>query len=576
MPQDLFELHGINPSAQSSQPQDLFLARGINTQQPSFLNNIGNMLQQGILNVGGGLGHGLAQGIANIANIPRDVFGVGPQVNVPNAPFSNPNSLLYQGASAVGQTAPMAATLEAQLPALGGTLGSGVLSAAGSAALTTPGSAQDRAMSGVEAGLGTGALAGVGKGASYLGGTLKDYLSKFAGPGIGNNIVSALKESSNIDNNEAFQLAAENYNKHTDYEKSLWNALSNKASEVDQNPKVSFNNDSYKDALSKKLSELKGQSSRQSGYQRANNDSLNMLQGYLKDQHETFTDAIEHNKALNQDYTNEITPGKSLPFSTVNFAKQNIKKAIDKNFSDNPEASQLGDLWKNANQVTSEKNKIFNEIASGKGVPKISSFSAIMNKKAEFTDPSTFVDDYLPSSKSEGIQKMQQFGQMLGNDDSARSVIKKNYFKSALNDSGINMKSVVNKYNNLSEQQKSYLFSPNEIRNFDALNKILSKDPSALSNSLVSHNVWAHIMPAIFGGGIGFESGHPFLGALLGWGAGGLGAAATRQAFSNPLLQKMAMNHLLNPSTTSTMANALNRSLPYGSAATAAALNQGS
>jgi hypothetical protein len=306
----------------------------------------------------------------------------------------------------------------------------------------------------------------------------------------------------------------------------------------------SFDDSSYVTALRNQLNKIGGQSSRQSGFARANQDSQQLLGDYINDQHGTFTDAIEHNQALNKDYQNELTPGKSLPFNTVNFAKSNLQKAIQANIENNNLQDTLGSAWNNANQITSQKNQIFNQLSGNKGNTLRSTFSGVVNGKDPNADPTTFVKDYLPTAKGDGIQKMQQFSQMLGDEGTAKNVLKQNYFDKAVQGNGVAPRTFLSKYNNLSDEQQGYLFSPEENQTIQALNKISESHPDVFSNSMMS-SFGHHGIAATLGGILGLSTGH---GLWEGLGAGILGGVAAnagmRKLFENPAISNYFVNAL--------------------------------
>src|SRR5208337_1236984 len=101
------------------------------------------------------------------------------------------------------------------------------------------------------------------------------------------------------------------------------------------------------------------------------------------------------------------------------------------------------------------------------GTPKRSLFGQLqMNKNNINADGSTFVNDYLPTSKGDGTQRMEQFTKMIGDTDTAKNVLKMNYFDSGLKTGDANASKVLGKYNNLSDEQKGYLFNPDEMQTF--------------------------------------------------------------------------------------------------------------
>lgn len=439
---------------------------------------------------------------------------------------------------------------------------------------------------------------------------VKSYLSKYAAQGLAKQAAKTLNPETAISNAQAFQQVKNNYADISAQEGNAWDNVKNQAKIADNTKRYqaqfsptspgtsmmatgpstnlpavntpnalipqtassvggetlnastlpTFDNSGYLQSLNNKLQNLQGQSSRQSGFARANKNSQDLLNDYLNDQHNTFTDAIEHNQALNQDFQNEIAPGQPLPFRTVNFAKKNLQKTINQNIQNNGLQDTLGSTWNNANQITAQKNQLFNTVSSAKGKDQISSFSTFLNGKNPNADPTGFVNDYLPTSRGDGTQKMEQFAQMMGYKppqlgqaidpqslqalSAAKNVLKQNYFDSAIENGTVNPKSFLNKYGNLSTEQQNYLFSPEENQTIQALSKINETHPEALSkNPMYS---WGHHgVAATLGGILGMSTGH---GLWEGLGVGILGGMAAnaglRKLFENPTISRNFVNYL--------------------------------
>lgn len=401
----------------------------------------------------------------------------------------------------------------------------------------TIGAITNAGLSGIGSGIGPGLNAG------------KNYFSKFAAQGLAKNLGEGLTDAKTATNQQAFDLAANNHQKISARENQAWDAVTNFAKYADQYG-ANFNNKSYIESLGKKLGDVTAQSARQSGFARANDNATDLLEGYMKDRHGTFTDAIEHNKALNKDFQNEITPGKSLPFDVVNYAKRNLNKTLINNIEDNNLGSTLGNALSNANKVTAEKNQLFNQVVNPSGNQQISTFSKYLKGGTEFQDPTTFVKDYIPVSRGDGVQKMQQFSRMLGDEGQAKNIIKMNYFDKAMENDSVNAKTFVNKYNNLSGDQQGYLFTPDENKSIQALSKILAKNPSSLDNhslGALSHVLSTSLIGAGAGAGIGHAVGDPVLGTLIGGAAPAATKAALSKVYELPSWQRSAVNQLTKP-----------------------------
>jgi hypothetical protein len=294
-----------------------------------------------------------------------------------------------------------------------------------------------------------------------------------------------------------------------------------------------FQNKGYINDLKSELHKLQGESRRQSGFARTHKDAISLLHDYISDTHNTFQSALEHNKALNRDYENEITPGKSIPFRTVNYAKSKLKEAIENNIDKQKLNTTVGVAWDNANKFTQDKNQIFNELVSPKGKEQYSSFSQFLNGKNPYSDRGNFIKDYLPSGTKESLDHMKQLGKMVGNDQEAKNIIKANYFDKAYTSGKFDSKKFLSKYNSLKPHEQEHLFNEEQRKHISSLNKILELHPNAL-NKTRAHTVLSHTMPMLIGGGIGQIMGHPLIGAVAGHGLARTSEVALEKMMSNP------------------------------------------
>jgi hypothetical protein len=542
MPRDLFAENGINPTAQNSGPVDLFQQNNINPyagnaapqQSAPLYQRIVPDIVSGLATAGQGLHNFLLSGFPSAQthiDFGKEVFGV----NQPNLA----DNLIQGGA----QYAPYAAAQEVAAPAKALSLVQKLLSDSAAGGIFGTTQSDDPVKGGVAGALTAPAGRAAGELIPKAPGAILDNLSQYSAKGMAKNVGESLSNVKDLTNAQAFDLAKNNYQNYTAKEKGAWDALSQEAAKADEQG-AKFDNKPYVDSLVSQLEKLRQQSGRQSGFARANTDSISMLGDYMKDQHGTFTDAIEHNKALNQDYQNEITPGKSLPFTTVNYAKSNIKQAIGSNLSDNNLQNTLGNVWDSANKITSEKNQLFNQVVSPGGREQISKFSTFLNGKNDYQDPSAFVKDYVPSSRGDGIQKMEQFSKMLGDDQKAKDILKMNYFGDVF-DSGnnINASKFINKYKHLSNEQQGYMFSADENKTIQGLSRILDKNPQALNNTSIFSG--SHLIPLVLGGAGGYH-----FGGGAGTGVGALAALSGVQAgkvgLEKLLGTKPAVNYFAN------------------------------
>lgn len=500
------------------------------------------------------MGHGLLNAPHNIVSSLNPSLGaaIPSQQNYNfSALAGNPNPTtadkLIQGGA---QYLPYALGGEAALAGRAPSLLSSLAASSGSGAgfgLTQ----SDTPFTSAAEGAGLNALTtGAGAAIAGLPNAFNNYLSRFAATGLASRVANTMEGIKNATNAQAFQLAKNNYNNYSSAENDAWNNLTDQAAQADASG-AKFDNSDYVKSLQDELSNKQTQSERQSGFSRANQDSQQLLNGYINDQHGTFQDAIEHNKALNQDYQNEITPGKSLPFNTVNFAKSNIKQAINDNLASNNLQDTLGQAWDDANNSTAQKNQIFNQLATPRGGNQISSFSQLIKNNSQNADPTTFINDYLPTSRGDGTQKMQQFSQMLGDEDQAKNILKMNYFDKTFNNSGdrVNVPQFLNRYNNLSADQQNYLFNPDENSLIQSLNKVTDKYPGALKQTGPISALGHATVPAFLGALASHHLGAgELLGGLAGAGAANLAGRGVQQLFSSQPISDYFVKQLMKPS----------------------------
>lgn len=368
-------------------------------------------------------------------------------------------------------------------------------------------------------------------------------LSKYAAPGLAKKIGGAAEMFKDLKSAAAFDKAKANFDVYQQAENQAWDNLTQHAGEVDAKG-VGFNDEAYNKALGNKLAQYTKEAE-QSGLARKNADSMALLNDYMKDPHGTFTDVIQHNRALNADFQNEITPGKSLPFSTVNYAKSNLKNAIQQNLTDKQLQDTLGLSWQRANQATVNKNSMFNYITSPQGKEQPSAFMRFYRGEKEYDDPSAFVKQYIPKTGTEGIGKMQQFANMVGEEDFAKQALKSNIFDKAYDEGGFKPQQFLSKYNSLSKEQRDYLFPKDQQNMINTLSKILRENPGALGAKRILGMGLYHSIPALIGAGIGHHYGTSYLGgALAGLGTARGGEALLRALYSTPGLQQSVIRAL--------------------------------
>lgn len=406
----------------------------------------------------------------------------------------------------------------------------------------------EKPLVGAAEGAGTNmALTGLGAGLGAAPSLPKKLFSKFAAEGLSKSVGDILNDAKNIRNSDVFETAKNNLETKEAEEKAAWNKAKQGAQQLD-NSGIPFDDTQHVNRLNSEAEKLRGQSEKQSGFARKNADSINYLDKYIQDEHGTFQDALEHNQAINADYGVEMTPGKSPPFDTLKFAHSSIKNAIDENIEKNGLQDTFGKDWKEANALTAEKNDTFHKIVSAKGAEQQSSFSKlIQGKAAAGTDPTTFIGDYIPKGRGEGIEKMQQFTKMIGDPEKAKSALKANYFDDAYKTDRIDANKFLNKYDNLSKEQIDYLFKPQEQQMIRALSKIRANHPEMLSSSK-REGFTRHSISGALGMVIGHLVGLPYMEGALGGLVASKGISGMLTSLAGkPSMQKSITNYLLSP-----------------------------
>lgn len=380
---------------------------------------------------------------------------------------------------------------------------------------------------------------------------IKNFLIKSAAGGIADKISSIFNPITNSTNESAVNAIKNNYIYNYVYpEKNAWDNLTESARYIDNSdPNIKYDDSSYVSSLKNEADRLSSLSSRQSGYSRANDISQDLLNGYAADQHGTFSDAIEHNKSINKDFENQMTDGSSIPFNTVNFAKGKLNKSINENLNNNGLQDTLGKMWNDANNLTKAKQQTFNTIWNSSGKDTPSTFSRIIQQNSPYQDPTLIIKDYLPSSRGDGIQKMQQFSKMIGDEDAAKSVMRMNYFDNAIKSDPdkINSSALLSKYNSLSDEQKAYLFDPDQKSYIDSLNKIYNENKDAFNQQkggMLGHGLVAGIfgLMGALHGGVEEGAGAAIAGNLT----SGLLSNAAKKIMSTPGGVNFARDALLN------------------------------
>lgn len=393
---------------------------------------------------------------------------------------------------------------------------------------------------------GTGAAGGAGLRAAGRG--VKSLIAKSAAIPFAKTLGEGLGKFRNFEDTNDFGKALKRYEEEKNTEGNLWDTTKEYGRLADE--RYNYDNSSYRQALENKIDSLQKQSERQAAFRRENEPAIATLQSYLDEsKHDTFADALEHAKALNIDYRNEITPGKSVPFNMVKFAKGELEKNFNKNLAQGNLDKTLGEVWRSARQKTANINQAFNEYKTPAGGVSPSTFRKFYTRAGgEFEDPTGFVGQYVPKKAEEGIGRMQKLSTILGNDQDAKEAIIRNHFASAFEADEFNPKDFMNKFNKLSNAQQEYLFTPEQLENMRALGKILKRYPEALKKTGAMPRLHRSISGLLGIGGAAALGGVPWwAGVLGGLGAEAVGRAGLRQLAGTPTMRQRIIKDLLFP-----------------------------
>lgn len=408
-------------------------------------------------------------------------------------------------------------------------------------------------------GLTGGALSGIGEAGRAIGNSLLNKSGKYAATGLANQVGTMADRFNQLTNHNAYEDAGTNYRAHQAREKNAWDQATAMAKEADARlgNTGGFDSEPYKDALTNQLKRLTSQSERQSGLKRANEQAMSLLNDYLTDDYNNFSEAMEHNKALNRDFAdNEVTSPqgsatkKPATFNNIKTASKSLRTMIDKNIAANNLSSSLGKAWEEARQATQTKHQIFNELGNKGGEAKASTLGKLLTNQNQYADPSNFVDDYIPKGKGEGTQKMQQFQKVIGNPEKANNYLKMNYFGKAFKGNNLDPSAFVKRYDALSPKQQSFLFNPQEKRVLNTLSTYAKQYPDAFSKNPNSLG-WIH---HTLGGALGALGAHtmglPWEAGMMGGYLGQQGADAGLQKLAqHPRLQQYFMNKATGPAS---------------------------
>lgn len=528
---------------------------------------------------------GIAKGTRNLLNLPLSLAGVSPEHQIPEPvdiskrlglrqdPLGNftkeaasyiPTALGSEVAAPMNAVRALGPSI-AKLATEGFTHGL-------SENPTHPGQAL------AEAGANTILPAGMGAGKAIV----QAGAEKFGLPGFSQKVADLLKPLMNLRTRDAATLAEQRYNSLDEHADKLWGGVRDTLKEIDKGaptagniagmkevgkfaptkvPEASFDPATYKLGLNSKISEMEASSAKNSADKEAFKGPLKVLRGYANDPIATFEDAINHNISLNKAYKEALRPTTGMPKSqeelaATKVAMAHLHNALDENLARRGLTDTFGPQLQEARGATRDLHQIFNEVPNVGGQGKTSILAQQRGSNSPFTDPTTFIDNYIPTSRQEGSEKLKQLGAVLGNKDTANNYAKARMFKDAIKGGTPDPIAFTRKYDSLSPEIQDYLFTPEQRTQADLVSKLAKKYPERIPSLLSADSLGKGSVGAGLGAVIGgLLGGKPLVGAAIGGAAGTAGTHALYQLAQNPeinkFLQAIAMNrgHNMPPIT---------------------------
>ena len=401
------------------------------------------------------------------------------------------------------------------------------------------------ALGGAGGALASGAVGGLVRGA-------KDNLIGHSAPSIARNIERSIGNLGGDMNQLAFKKAESSYEDTVKNESNLHNELEQSSKKHDKH--IKYDNSRYKKSLKNEVKRLDAESSRQSSLKPENDIAVKKLKLLMKDNHNSFSGAIEHHKSINKMYGKEVSPGNPVPESMIRFAHKEIKKDIQRNIDKNSIESTFGRAWKSANNATQDRVNTFDKIIGSSGREAKSKFKKFYSGKSDSADASAFVKDYIPKPGEEGVQKIKALSKILGDENFAKNVIKHNMFKSSIDKN--NIESFVNKFDSLSNEQKDYLFDDKQRNMVGTLSRLLKSKKDVLSGNEKQNAMKTVLSTALGYGGAHYVGADPLTGLVV----GGLAPSVYNKVLSSVMSHPGAQN--LASADLTSIGNQLRKVLP--------------
>lgn len=365
-----------------------------------------------------------------------------------------------------------------------------------------------------------GALGAAGYGAAKLAGNAVKPVARY----VLNNAVKPLVERAGqaIEKQDlptAQQGANHLLNNYQDL-KSVAGQLFNKAGDQAQTIAQPFDNSKYVDALQGHLSGLKKVASR--GKASANNvqNAIDQTQDWIDNAPQTFEDAVYHRKDINAApnvYLNPQNQADKSVKAASDVARKALDNQLDSNVTKTPGAQDFANTWGDANKYWKQAMD-FEKLPTKLGAMKKSN---TIGQALQSNNPdASVINQYLPSGKEDGLNKMQHFADLIGDQDQAKRYLKSALVNQNVTKDGVNTNGFLNQYKKLSPQQRNYLFNDDENAMLGAA--VRAKN-AGTKHSHFSSLIGHYIIPAVAGGEIAHKEGLPWEYGAVGGALGGKG-----------------------------------------------------
>ena len=387
------------------------------------------------------------------------------------------------------------------------------------------------ALGAATAGAGEGLLSAVGKGAQSVG----KAISKNIYQPLVNKLEGPMQDIAKTNLDDGAQALKGIYDAKKIANNNDWATAENLANQLGNTP---FNNDDYlkalqneKDSISEKIG---GKKDLQDKFQGA----LNALDRFSEQPPQNFRDAMRVRQAINAAKGNAIGSNGLPTDIEVNKVADNARNAlinqVNSNILTNPQVSDFGDAWTNANQG-------YKNLQQYKMAPKAGTLTNSINlNKAMNGDPEGKIfNDFIPSGKNDtGTAKFEHLAKLFGDTDQANDLIKSAIFSKSLA-GGFNPDSLLNSYKNLSPSQQTYLFDPEEKSTLDnALQARNLGKKNKYNNGAINGFINRSLL-SVLGGTLAHQVGvNPAIGAAAGF----LGSNAIRKGASS-IAEQIGMNN---------------------------------